>query len=123
MSSHIIHATYRFAAASVASDAVIGRIVGPVGMRGKITSMTAMATTTITTTPGTLTAGHSGNAAAYMTLSLPLTAAPLRIDGVLSIPYDRGGYPGSNPDRVIEIAAGGEPTAGAADICVTVEWT
>ncbi len=122
MSSHIIYATYRFPAASVASDAVVGRIVGPVGMRGKITSMTALATTTITTTPGTLTAGHSGNDAAFMTLTLPLTTAPARVDGVLSIVYDRGGYQRSNPDQVIEIAAGGEPAAGAADICVTVEW-
>ena len=92
-------------------------------MRGKITSMTAMATTTITTTPGTLTAGHSGDDNAYMTLTLPLTTAPAHVDGVLSIAYVRGGYPQSNPDRVIEIAAGGEPAAGAADICVTVEWT
>lgn len=121
--SHIIHGTYRFPAASVASAAVVGRIVGPVGKRGKITSVTALATTTLTTNPGTLTVGYSGAAAAYMTLSLPLTTAPARIDGVLSIAYVGGGYPQSNPDRVIEIAAGGEPVAGAADICVTVEWT
>lgn len=123
MSSHIIHGTYRFAALALDSDAVIGRIVGPVGMRGKVTSMTAMATTTITTTPGTLTAGHSGDDDAYMTLTLPLTTAPARVDGVLSINYSRGGYPQSNPDLIIEIAAGGEPAAGAADIVVTVEWT
>ena len=122
MSSHIIYATYRFPAVSVASAAVIGRIVGPVGRRGTITSITALATTTFTTNPGTLTAGYSGAAAAYMTLSLPITVAPGRVDGVLSIERDRGGYPGSNPDRVIEIAAGGEPVAGAADICVTIEW-
>ena len=123
MSSHIIHATYRFPAVSVASAAVIGRIVGPVGLRGRITSMTALATTTLTSTPGTVTLGHSGAAAAYATLTLPLTTAPARIDGVLSIVSEGGGYTQSNPDLVIEMAAGGQPVAGAADIVVTVEWT
>ncbi len=123
MSDHIIYTCHKFPAASVASAAVIGRIVGPVGRRGRVTSVTALATTTLTDTPGTLTVGNSGNAAAYGTLTLPLTTAPARIDGILSIPYDRGGLPQSNPDQVIEIAAGGEPTAGAADITVTAEWT
>ena len=122
MSSHIIQATYRFLAATVSSSGIIGRIVGPEGRKGRITSMSALCTTNITGSEGTIDAGNSSTADAYMTLTVPNTSANDRVAGVLSIAYARGMYPVSSPNQVIEISVGGEPTAGAADIVVTMDW-
>lgn len=122
MSAHIIYTSHKFPNAALDAAAVVGRIVGPVGRRGRVTSLTVLCTVDLTGSVGAVNVGNAGAAAAYMSLTLPNTTAPARVDGTLSITYDRGGYQRSNPDEVIEIAAGGEPSAGDGDITVTAEW-
>lgn len=110
--------TYRFAAASIASAAVVGRLVGPVGKRGRVVNVSTVVTTGVTDAGGTVTVGPNG-AASPVTHTVPISSA----NAVLAIPVaDLVGETDLAADTLVEITAGGEPTAGAADIVVTIDW-
>jgi len=122
MSHKIVHATYKFPAATLSGAAIVGRIPSPIGAIGEVTSVAVLCTTNLTGSEGTLTIGRSGNSNAYGTLTLPNTSADSQVDGAFTKPYQFGVIPRAGGE-VIEVAAGGEPTAGAGDIYVTVKWT
>jgi len=118
----MIQATYELTAASVASAATIGRITGPEGMSGEITSVSAICTTQITVAAGQLNLGNGSDADKYGTFSVPLTAANARVDGSYSPTWVRGVKQKIDIDEVLLVAADGAPTAGAATIFITIEW-
>jgi len=123
MSDHTIKATYQFPGAVLSSAAVVGRILGPKGKKGKLLAWGVLCTTDLTGTAGQLNIGNSGNATAFATLSLPNTTAPARVDGVETPTYGAVSRTLIDPDMVVEIAATAAPTAGAGTIFVTIEWS
>lgn len=118
-----IQATYQYDAATLSSAAVLDRIVGPENMIGEVTGVSVLCTTGLTGTEGTLNIGNSGNASAFRTLTLPNTSANERVAGVLSYPTGGKGAPSIAKNEVVEVSAGGEPTAGAGNIFITIEWS
>lgn len=110
--------TYRFPAATISAAAVVGRLVGPVGKRGRVVNVSTVVTTGVTVAAGTVTVGPNG-AASPVTHTVPISSA----NAVLAIPAaSLKGVTDLAADTLVEVAAGGEPTAGAADIIVTVDW-
>lgn len=110
--------TYRFPAATISAAAVVGRLIGPAGKVGRVVNISTVVTTDVTVAAGTVTVGNNG-AAAPATHTVPVSAA----NAALAAPYaDLQGNDALAADTLVEVAAGGEPTAGAADIIVTVDW-
>lgn len=122
--------TYRFAAATISAAAVVGRFVGPVGKRGRVANVSTVVTTGVTDLAGTITVGNNG-AANPVTITVPVSSA----NAVLAIPasglalqvegsdgLSTGEIKELVANTLVEVAAGGECTAGAADIIVTVDW-
>ena len=109
--------TYRFPAATLSSAATVGRLIGPSGKSGRIVDMGVVVTTGVTVADCTVTAGTEADTDAYGSLTVPIGAANTAANGATltsttTLPAD----------TVVAIAAGGECTAGAGDILVTIDW-
>lgn len=102
-----------------------GNIVGPNGATGRITGMTARATTAFTVADALLTAQVKGGGDSYGRLPLPFGGAiddvysDFDVDDVSDSPLDVGRIPA---DTVVELVSDGGHTAGAAEVTVTVRW-
>lgn len=112
--------TYRFAAAALASAAIVGRVIGPKGKVGRVAGLEVITTTATTVAACTLTVGPNG-AASPVNLDIPITAINLGV----AIERDEDTLIQQTElaaDTLVEITAGGECTAGAGDLLVTIEW-
>ena len=110
--------TYRFPAATISAAAVVGRLVGPAGKTGRVVNVSHVVTTDVTVAAGTVTVGPNG-AASPVTHTVPISAA----NAAVAIPATSlKGQTLLAADTLVEVAAGGEPTAGAADLIVTIDW-
>lgn len=112
-----IYQTYRVAAATVSAAANLFSMAGPSGMRGRIESVTSIVTTGVTVAPATVRFGTDADDDAYGTHTIPVSAADAVASG-----YAQGVVENLAPDAVVRVDAGGEATAGAADLIVTVVW-
>ncbi|MFA5632972.1 MAG: hypothetical protein WC997_15810 [Porticoccaceae bacterium] len=114
-----IYATYTAAAASLTSAATLLKVAGPKGKKGAIVGLSAVVTTAVTVADATVTVGTTDDADKYATLDVEVASVnDVFSDAVIS-PVD------SNliaPDSVVALATGGEATAGAATITVTIAW-
>ena len=109
--------TYRFPAATLSSAATVGRLIGPAGMQGRLVDIATVVTTGVTVAACTVTAGTEADVDAYGSHTVPVSAANAGKNGVtltstVVLPAN----------TVVAIAAGGECTAGAGDILVTINW-
>jgi hypothetical protein len=112
--------TYRWLAnASVSTAAAIGYIKGPAGMRGKILNLSFMTTTATTVAASTIMVGNDGDADSILTLDVPVAAAKL---GTAIPREDLIALTDLSADTVYLVSGGGEATAGAGDVTLTVGW-
>ncbi|MDT8364295.1 MAG: hypothetical protein RQ714_06570 [Nitrosomonas sp.] len=115
--SNPLTAVYRFPAATVSTAAVVGRIVGPKGLSGTVVGIGSVVTTGVTVAASSITVGSASSASAYATAAVP-------VSGANAVANDF--TPVANhviaPDEVVNVAAGGEATAGAADLLVMINW-
>ena len=112
-----IRQTYRLAAATLSSAANLASIAGPAGMRGRVESAVALVTTGVTVADCTVRFGTDADDDAFGTLTVPIGAADSIAGNLVA-----GVTENIPADSVARIDAGGESTAGAADLIVTVVW-
>ena len=103
--------------AAVSSEADMLVLSGPKGRKGRIVSASAVVTTGVTVAAGVISFGDGTDEDAYGTLSVPVSAAGsvanTLVDGVDSeIPAN----------GAVTVHGGGEATAGAVNLFVTVAW-
>ena len=111
--------TYSFPAETVSAAAVLQRIQGPAGKRGRVVGFEYMVTTTVTTAPASITVDTNAGLTAPFTGLVADQAANL--GGAATAAQLKAGEE-LPADTVIEVAAGGEAGAGAADLHVTIQW-
>ncbi len=114
-----VHATYTLPAASLASAATLLSVTGPAGKKGRLVGITGVVTTGVTDAAAAVTVGTDADADAYGSLSVPVGAAGTSANDATVQPADANLIPA---DSVVEIAADGAATAGAADIAVHIAW-
>jgi len=108
---------YRFPAATLSAAAVIGRLISPAGKTGRVLDVTTIVTTGVTVAATTVQVGLTADPDAYSTLTVPISSANAGANGALSV--DQHEIPA---DTVVDVYAGGECTAGAADVNVAIAW-
>jgi len=112
--------TYRLPAATLSTAATIGRFIGPSGLTGRLVDICSVVTTGVTDASNTVTVGTAADPDAYGTLTVIVSAANAGQNGATLVTTS-----GANiiaADTVHVINTGGECTAGAGDILVTVDW-
>jgi len=114
-----IHATYTLKAASLASAATLLSVSGPAGKKGRLVGITGVVTTGVTDAAATVSVGTDADSDAYGSLSVPVGAAGSSANDALVKPADDNLIP---EDSVVEIAADGAATAGAADLAIHIAW-
>ena len=108
---------YRFPAAVLSSAAIVGRIQGPDGYKGRVVDVSVVTTTATTANPCTVDVGLTGDVDAYATQTIPVTAVNLGVQGNVSV------YNHEIPEgTLVEVSANGECTAGAGDLTVIIDW-
>lgn len=111
--------TYRFPAATISAAAVVGRFIGPAGKRGRVTGFEYLVTTGITVANGTVVVDTNAGLTGPFTATAEIAAA--NAGGAATQAELKAGAE-LPADTTIEVQAGGQPTAGAADLIVTVQW-
>lgn len=122
--------TYRFPAATLSAAAVVGRFIGPAGKRGRIVNVSHIVTTGVTVAAAAVTVGVNG-ATSPVSHTVPISSA--NAGAAIPAASLKGQVEGSDglatgeiaelaADTVVEVASDGGPTAGAADLVVTVDW-
>lgn len=111
--SYTVHA-----AALSGGAAVLRTIYGPAGKVGRVVNVSHTVTTGVTVAAASVTVGPNG-AASPVTHTVPISSAAA---GVAIPRADLVGQTELAADTAVEIATGGEATAGAADLVVTIEW-
>lgn len=122
--------TYRFAAATLSAAAVVGRFIGPAGKRGRITNVSHVVTTDVTVAAAVVTIGVNGASnpvshtvpisSANAAVAIPKASLSGQVEGTDGLAS--GEIAELAADTLVEVASNGGPTAGAADLIVTVDW-
>ena len=115
--SNGISALYRFPAATLTSAAVVGRIEGPDGAEGRLISVTTVVTTGVTVAAASVEIGLTGDTDQFGSVSVPISSAGARTSA-----FTRGTDNRIDVGDEVEVYTDGGATAGAADICVLIEW-
>jgi len=113
--------TYRFPAATLSAAAVVGRFIGPAGKVGRIVNVFHVVTTDVTVAAAAVTVGANG-ATSPLSHTVPVSAAGAAVAIPRATVRARASTAELPADTVIEVASDGGPTAGAADLVVTVNW-
>lgn len=109
--------TYRFPAQTLTTGATLGRIIGPKGKHGRVNAVGVVVTTGVTVAATTVTVGTEADVDAYASLTVPVTAANLGVNGPTLV----SGHE-LPADTIVAVATGGGCTAGAGDILVIIDW-
>lgn len=112
-----IYGTYRFPAAAVDTDAIIGRIAGPAGKVGRVVSVTSVVTVEVTGAAAVVSVGNADNDGRYATHSVPVGAA-----GTITRDFTKGATDEIPADTAVVVSSNGAATAGDGDVTVIVEW-
>ena len=110
--------TYTVLAGVLTSAAVLRTIIGPAGMKGRVVNISSLVTTGVTAAASTVTVGPNGGS------SVPTHTVPISSAGA-SLAIPRANLRSKTElvaDTEVEIATGGEATAGAANLVVSIEW-
>jgi len=110
-------ATYRFPAAVLSTAAIVGRIQGPIGLKGRVVDVSCVTTTATTVAACTVDVGTAGAVAAYATQTIPITAINLGVQGSVMVAQHE-----IPEGTLVEVSANGECTAGAGDLLVIIDW-
>jgi hypothetical protein len=110
-------AVYRFPAAVLTSAAVVGRIVGPEGRKGRVVDISHVVTTGVTVAAASVTVGSNADPDAYATGSVPVSSVNSVGNGATKVQNHE-----IPADSLVEIATDGGATAGAADLLVMINW-
>lgn len=113
-----IFATYSLSAANLSSAGVRKTVRGPLGRAGRVLGIVARVTTGVTVAASTVTVGANGEADPA-TLSVPVSGVGAFAQSTQANTEGKAELPA---DTDIEIATGGEATAGAADLDVIIGW-
>ena len=105
-----INATYRFPAAALATDGIIGRIIGPSGKKGRGVGVSSVVTTNVTV-------ASADNDASFASHTVPVSSAGAALNG-----FTRGATEYVTADDTVFVSSDGGPTAGAGDVIVHVVW-
>ena len=108
--------TYRFPAETLSTAAIMGYIMGPSGLAGRVVDIAYIVTTGITDASNTVDLGVSGAVAQHATLTQPIASANAGGNGAVITDTEIAA------DTVLELSTNGECTAGAADVLVTIDW-
>lgn len=112
--------TYRLPAATLSTAATIGRFIGPSGLQGSLVDICSVVTTAVTVAANTVTVGTAGDPNAYGTLTVAISSANAVQNGATLVTTAGANLLAADTLHVIN--TGGECTAGAGDILVTVDW-
>lgn len=112
-----IHATYRFPAAAVDTDAAIGTIVGPAGKKGRLLDVASIVTVEVTVASSAINVGNADNDARYGVHTQPIGAAGVTTNGIT-----RGSSEYIPADTDVVVSSDGGATAGDSDIVVHIVW-
>lgn len=110
--------TYRFPAAVLTAAAVVGRFIGPKGKTGRVVNVSHVVTTGVTVAAASVTVGNNG-ATTPVAHTVPISAANAAVALAYASLQSKDALAA---DTLVEVATGGEATAGAADLIVTVDW-
>lgn len=114
--------TYRFPAASlIGGAAVVGRFIGPKGKTGRVVNLSHIVTTGVTVAAASVTVGENG-ATNPISHTVPISSAGAGVAVARSTFLSQPATDELPADTVVEVATGGEATAGAADLVVSVNW-
>lgn len=118
-----IRITYRFAALSTASVAVIARFLGPVGRVGRLASFTWIVTTGITVTAPVVRLGTAATPALVLSKTMAVAAANLG-GGITATEEDSAMTAAKRlpADTVAQLDVLTASTAGAADFTIVIDW-
>jgi hypothetical protein len=111
--------TYRFAALTVTSAAVIGRIQGPAGKVGRVVGFEYILTTGVTVGDAGITIDTNAGLTAPFTTSMPIAA--VNTGGAATAAQLKAGDE-LPADTVVELSSDAAATAGAADVTITIAW-
>lgn len=112
--------TYRFPAVAVSAVAVVGRIQGPAGKRGRVVGFEYLLTTGVTTAAANVAVDT--NAGLSAPFNADLEVAAINTGGAASAAELKAGDE-LPADTVIELqSTSAAPGAGAADVALTVQW-
>jgi len=111
--------SYRFAAATLTAAAVVGRLIGPAGKIGRVTSLTSIVTTGVTVAAAVVDVDTVAGITTPVTLTVPISSANAGASATKAVVDASTELPA---DTVVQVSSDGGPTAGAADLVVTVTW-
>lgn len=114
-----IYATYNVNAATLSTAAELIQCVGPVGHKGRVDGVTCVVTTAVTDAANTVTVGTTSDGDAYATLTVAVGAADTYANNPTILTDDDNLIPANG---VVVVATGGECTAGAGSVAVTIAW-
>ena len=114
-----IHATYRFPAAPIDTDAVIGYIVGPEGKEGRLVSVGVVVTVTTATNPTIIEVGISGTVSKYGYCTVAAVTAPAAENTDTISDTDDNQIPA---DSLVIVGSDGGAASGDGDVIVVIAW-
>ena len=114
-----IYQTYTLAASAIDTAGTKLSVVGPAGTKGRLVSIGSVVVNDVTVAASTVNVGITGTLAKYGTLSVPISSAAAVANAATISTSDSNEMPA---DTAVLISAGGEATAGDADLTVTIAW-
>ena len=114
-----IRITYQLDAATISASADLLKFVGPAGLQGKIAAMSSVVTTAVTVAATLIDVGTAGDDDAFAEMTVPISSADAVLNTFTNHTDDDNLLAA---DTLVVISAGGECTAGAANITLTIDW-
>ena len=115
--------TYKFPAAAVDTAAVMGRLRGPDGLKGRIRSMDYVMVAATTVAVSNLIVGIAADTDKFASSVVPITAINGGASDVtLAADAATGEKAIIDADADVIITSDGGATAGDCDIYITIDW-
>jgi hypothetical protein len=112
--------TYRVPGASLTGGAaVLDRVIGPAGKRGRVVNVSHVVTTGVTVAASTVTIDTNAGVTTPVAHTVPISSADA---GAAIAAASLAGQTELPADTVVEIQTDGASTAGAVDLVVTIDW-
>lgn len=111
--------TYTIPASAIDTAGVKLQIVGPKGLQGRLSDISAVITVDTTVAVTSIEVGTVADADKFGTLSVPIGVAGVLANAFVDLTTDDNLIPA---DTVVEISSDGGATAGDADLSVTIDW-
>ena len=114
--------TYRFPAITISAAAVVGRLIGPAGKRGRVIGAEYIVTTGVTSAAGVMTIDTNAGLTSPFSFSVEVASANAGGSATRTELAAQDVDAELPADTVVEIQAGGQPAAGAIDLALTIQW-